>query len=343
MSCDGFGDKDVISYIKSLNWNRGNYDCVVHQSNLGVDAHNIWAIQKATELDNCLILEDDLMLAPVYADYIASTQELWERHDIGGISLYRYTFREVDHMPFVLLPSDEFVYYQQRPSSKGCFYTKEMAKEFLNFNVSFNGDLNSYTVPSNVYSWGNEVWERSFYAFLISKHKFLAFPKYSLVTDYGETGVHMQTNIHRYIHHSPLYFGDSFHLKLPEDCLNRYDAFYELLPEVFIKAYDTLASYDFEVDLAGTKQLEHFTKAYAITSKSSTAPIISWGRVLKPEAVNVLYKQEGDFFRLSKVTDLRKTAKRKQWTEQFYYYFPDARLTDLIKYKCAEVWSRFFN
>lgn len=335
LSVDGGGSEVVKNYAQQLNWQRGRYEYIQQQEALGVDAHNLWAFEFGSNLDGVLILEDDLTLSPYAMEYIRSCEGVLRQENVKGLSLYRYTFREEDHFPFELIPNDEFIYYQQRSSSKGCYYSAQNLKEYL----SWDGTLSDVDLPKNVASWGDEVWEKSYYRYLIEEDAYLAFPRYSLSTDHGEIGVHMKKEINTYIHHTPLYLSNQFSSKSLEKTLNCYDAFYEVIAgNLEIEGVKTK---DLSIDLYGTKPLDEIKTEFVITSKECSNPIKQWGRKLKPEVNNILLNQEGEFYSLCKVSDCIPKAKHARLKENFLYYYPDTRIIDLIKMKWSEIISRF--
>lgn len=339
ISLDGGASPDVVEYANSLPWEFGEKQIIEQKVNLGVDQHTLTVFEMLSEIGDALILEDDVRLSPNAFQYIAACSNLLEEDNIQGLSLYRYTFREEDHFPFELIPNDEFIYYQQRSSSNACYYRAlDLASyiEFTKRSIRFE----DYHIPDNVMSWDNAVWEKSYYCYLIETNAYLAFPRYSLATDYGEYGVHMKKEIHRFIHHSPLYLSDCFTSKLPENTMNCYDAFYEIQPQ---KLYSVIEEeyHDLTVDIYASKQLDKLNSKYILSSRTTNHAIRSWGRVLKPEWNNLLFDEAGDHYHLSLIEDVSQTAEKNKLKENFLYYYPDARIIDLLKMKWAEIRSRF--
>ena len=343
ISCDSGSAANVVQFAKEYNWKYGQYEVLVQEQQLGVDAHNLACMRLAKELGNVVILEDDLTVAPHFQQYLDSMEVLAnDESGIAGISLYRYPMVEKNRFPFELIPNNEFLYYQQRPSSKGCFYTWDMLEPYFVFLDNFQNDFGKYHLPTNVRLWGDEVWEKSFYCYLQSAKKYLAFPRFSLSTDFADVGVHMKKQTTKYAHQSALYLGTEFEMpKSLTDTDNVYDAFYELSPTVLVKYCKELSSYDFELDIYGDKSLDKCQKMYLISSKECKNRILGWDRRLKPEINNVLLNLVGDQYALGKKDDFRPEIPRSL-KEDFLYYYPDTKLSDLIWMKINEVLSRFF-
>ena len=341
ISCEYNTSEEVLDYCKSISWPYGNFEIIQQTAHLGVDQHNLKAIAYAMEWGNCLVLEDDLRLSPYFFDYIQKTKVLLTDKRIAGISLYRYTFVEEYHLPFQIIPNEEFIYYQQRPSSKGCFYTAEMAKSFIDFNAEFNENFASYHLPRNVLNWGDEVWEKKFYCYLQAQGKYLAFPRFSLSTDYGDDGVHMNSSVHKYIHHAPLYLSSEIKVKGMDESQNVYDAFYEISPSTIRKWVPELEELEFECDIYGIKDLNKVKSSYLVSERNTSEASRTWGRFLKPELNNILLGQSGNHYSLAPTQSFSNKSRRHKLKENFQYYYSDAKLMDLLIMKIQEVKSRF--
>ena len=179
ISCDGQSSPEVVRYVKDIKWRYGEFHVIQQNKQLGVDAHNLACMKMAKELDHVVVLEDDLIVSPSFQEYLLKAERLVKlERSISGISLYRYPIIEANHFPFELIPNNEFVYYMQRSSSKGCFYTWDMLEPYFSFLEDFDYNFSRYHLPENVLKWGDEVWEKSFYCYLQESGNYLAFCRY---------------------------------------------------------------------------------------------------------------------------------------------------------------------
>ncbi len=342
ISCDGGASDEVVSYAQNFMWRYGKFEVIKQEVQLGVDAHNLACMKLAKELGSVVVLEDDLVVSPSFQLYLLTIQPLAKlERQLAGISLYRYPMVEHDHFPFDLIPNDEFVYYQQRSSSNGCFYTWDMLRPYFDFLEIFDGDFDRYNLPENVKKWGDEVWEKSFYCYLQHADLYLAFPRFSLTTDFADIGVHMKKQTNKYAHQSNLYLGQKFDFPARyENTENVYDAYYEVHRSTLINYLPELEEYDFEVDIYGYKKLDKITKPFLLSSKKCNKAIHRWDRRMKPELNNILLNEPGYFYSLGLTSDfIAQTSESLK--EKFLYYYPDTRFTSLIKMKLSEIFSRF--
>ena len=344
ISCDGNSGSDVVSYVNSIEWSYGDFKVIQQGQQLGVDRHNLACMRMSEIYEHIVIIEDDLVVSPYFQEYLNLAVPIALHQDnIAGVSLYRYPIIEENHFPFELIPNNEFLYYQQRSSSKGCFYSWKQLKPYFDFLDRFDGDFHKYSLPNNVVKWGDEVWEKSFYCFLQASNKFISFPRFSLSTDFADIGVHMKKQTLKYIHQSPLYLSEHFgDFKSLDDTANAFDAYYELLPSKLSQFNVTLQGYDVSVDLYGHKKLDDIKSEYLISSKQTKDQIMGWERRLKPEVNNVLLNQTGTFYSFAKTECFSNKKTADSLKERFLYYFPDTKLSELVRMKFSEVVSRFF-
>lgn len=343
ISCDGGASAEVRRFAEGFSWERGSYRVIQRDENLGVDDHNLECMRMAIELGHVVVLEDDLVVSPTLQAFLLQAYAaLRTEKDVAGISMYRYPLNEANRFPFELIPNDEFLYYQQRPSSKGCFYTREMVESYFDFLDRFDHDYTRYHLPDNVLKWDDKVWEKSFYAYLVQNNRYVAFPRYSLTTDFADHGVHMKKQIHRYQHQTPLYLADQFSaMRAIVDTENVYDAFYEIDVDVIKRYLPQLVSFDLAIDLYGNKDLSKVKETWVLSEKDCTQPNMGWDRKVKPEVMNLLMNQKGSFYHLAEKHRFRNKPPRKKLKENFMYYYPDTRLIDLVRMKLSEVVSRF--
>jgi hypothetical protein len=128
--------------------------------------------------------------------------------------------------------------------------------------------------------------------------------------------------------------------KFWKDTINVYDAFYELRFDSLKQWRDELADMDIELDLHGCKDLNYVKSKFMISSKLCTKAAKGWERRLKPELNNIIFDQVGSHYKLGLTADF-KSEVEEDLKEKFLYYYPDTRLSELVKMKWREVISRF--
>jgi hypothetical protein len=343
ISVEGNASEDVVAYVEGLTWSYGNFKIVKQTSQLGVDAHNLACMRMAEEIGNVLILEDDLVVSSHFQAYLdAALPNYEETPEVFGVSLYRYSINEKNHFPFQLLPNNEFAYYQQRSSSKGTFYTWNKLEPFFNFMASFDGDYSKFHLPQNVLKWSDEVFEKAVYIFLQASNSYMLFPRESFSTDFADIGVHMKKQTNKYVHQSPLYLSSQIgSIPSLNTAENKYDAFYELSPETVVKYNPALKAYPFEMDCYGNKDKSMVRTEYLLSSKKCDNPVLGWERRLKPEVNNILLNNQGEHYSLGKVNCFSSERSIPDLKEDFLYYYPDTKFTDLVKMKWEEIKSRY--
>lgn len=333
----------VLNFCATVEWVYGDFEIIKQNEHLGVDNHNIECMKLALKHGSIIILEDDHIVSPFFIDYLNQTIHLMENSKVYGISLYTYSKNEVNFFPFDLIPNEEFIYYQKRPSSRGCFYTDKVVEEYLEFKSQFKEDYDGIHLPDNVKKWNNKVWEKSFYAFLINANGYLVFPRYSFSTNMGEPGVHMNRPMDKFRFQSKLYLSDTFlNIKTIENSINVYDQFCELESEQLKLLYPELNDFDFEIDLYGLKDLNLIKTRYLISSKVTANAVLSWDRIVKPPLLNIISHQVGNFISLGLTSSFEQKDRIVQLREDFEYYYPDVSLLNLLKMKFLEIKGRYY-
>lgn len=334
---------NVIEFIDSYTWKYGRKIIIQQDTRLGVHGHNLECLKLIEDIGNGLVLEDDIVVSPFFMKYLEKVLPVYlEDNSILGVSIYRYLRVETIDMPFMLIPNNEFLYYQNRPSCNGCFYVSERIKLFNLFINKTELSYSKYILPPNAVLWENDSWEKMMYCFLQEYRMTQIFPRYSFSTDFGEFGVHMKKRIDKFKHHSIMYLDKEF----PEFVdrkfsKNVYDAHYELNPDVVKQHNARLESYDFEMDIYGTKQLLGVDSNLLLSSKKSKSPLVQFGRFYKPEINNILLGVSGNFYSLSTKDAINFSTDIKKTTADFFYHYSDIKLTTLVKLKVKEVIERY--
>ena len=150
----------------------------------------------------------------------------------------------------------------------------------------------------------------------------MVFPRTSLSTNFGDTGVHVQSSR---IFQVPL----ELSMKNPRfisirDSLSVYDAFYELIPDRLNALCSHFSAYDYVVDLYGTRDLNKVRAAYMLTTRRPTRFVRSFGRELVPMELNVIETVQGEGIWFCEREALRDAVNEQEemLRRSVAYFFP---------------------
>jgi hypothetical protein len=269
-----------------------------------------------------IILEDDLYVSPYFYDYAVQALEFYEADEnIGGISLYNHVDEDMTELPFTPIQDDSDVYFIQFPSSWGQAWSENQWTKFRTW-YDRQPDISKIRISPQVLSWRESSWKKYFNAYLVDSHKYFAFPRVSLTTNFNDKGTHKVLDVN-HNGQSPLRINDTvYRFKYCSDSLCKYDAHFELNEETIHHFRPDLAKYSFELDLYGIKRLDQVSVPYLITIRPTRSFIAGFQRALKPHEMNVILNLPGEDIRLCRKEDVivEELSYRRKYADYKYYY-----------------------
>jgi len=306
ISIDGGGPGNVIQTAKEFLWEHGEKEIVEHDKNLGLRRHILFCGAISQGYDGIILLEDDLYVSPWFYNYALNASKFYQEcPEISGISLYSPRYNETAFLPFYPLNDGSDIFFMQLACSWGQIWLREQWKEFEKwYNNSDNIELiNDQTLPINVKIWPKTSWKKYFVQYMILKNKYFVYPMNSYTTNFGDKGQHHGNTKTFQV---PLVIGEkkTFNFVELKDANVKYDAFCEIDSDCLKRLSGNLSSYEFAVDLYGTKEKHHFDKSYVITSKECLNFSRSFDKTLLPLECNVIESIQGCKLFLAKVEDV---------------------------------------
>jgi hypothetical protein len=304
ISIDGGGKEEVKKLAEEFEWQYGIKKIIVNEINKGLRKHVLSCGDLADEYESVIILEDDCYVSRDFYNYSFQAINFYKEDEhIAGISLYAYQF--IENAPYPFYPLDEGYnnYFMQVPSSWGQAFTKSQWDKFKSFYDSKPCIDKTDRLPDNVKSWKESSWKKYFYKYLVDSNLFFVYPVNSLTTNFGDIGEHydIKTNLFQV----PLTIkrpGYQYSFVAFEKSWNKYDAYFEVLPE-FLNLSNHTNSSETGLDLFGTKQLGLFDYKYIYSIKDCINPIQSFGIDLKPLLQNLVNETPGNCIHYGLIED----------------------------------------
>ena len=317
VSLDSGYSEQVKKAADDLKWPFGDVKIITHDDHLGLNRHmwRLFDIAAQDESDQKIVfLEDDAFVVKGYFEMLdLLSEQVSEEKELFGAGLCAYSRNEDLGIPFTPLKSNLPYFQMQKASTRGWTTTSEKLKEIIKWKETFSGDFSF--LPRYMRDWRNDVWEKFVTAFLISNHKYLLFPYDSVMTVYGEPGVHYNSEIHRFMSQS---FLSRLDFTVPDKGsmsgnVLRYDAFYNMDCTNLRDQTGSLIEWpgDFDVDFYGTKDRSQLSHEFVLTSnfRKNTSFQKSFGMDLIPIEQNILLNNAGNDLRLIRSRDLPKQRK----------------------------------
>jgi len=306
ISIDGGGAEEVVKMAEQFQWNYGTKELIRHPQNLGLKKHILLCGDLCTKYKAAVMLEEDLMVAPVFYEYALQSLDYYkEDENIAGISLYNYQVCENGFAPFRALDDGSDLYFMQIASSWGQALTSTQWQAFRKWQKEDLPDESKEDLPAYVQQWPETSWKKEFLHYLISQDRYFVFPRRSLSTNFGDPGKHSDR---KGLFQVPL-LQQAHNWKWTElkDSGSVYDAWFELKPEILNTYSEDLREYDYEMDLYGTKSPDQVDKEFLLTTSKAKKDILTFGLEMFPPELNVIHGVEGNNIHLCRKEDLIKS------------------------------------
>ena len=336
ISIDHGGAAEVQQLAENFVWPHGPQDIIAQSEHLGLVEH-FFACGDLTQRHKAIVyLEDDLTVSPVFYAYAAQVFSFYQPDErVAGCSLFGLWFNGYTQQPFVPLPDGSDVFFVQVPYTQGLAFTAEQWSRFTTWRRSpLSTAMPSVPLHEAWSQFDREDWFPLLARFVITTDRYFVFPRVSQATGWGDAGTHFAQASHFF--QVPLQRGkQTYDFKTLDESVAVYDSFFELQPDRLNRLTDQLHSYDYTLDLYGTKSRANLRTAYVLTSRPCHHPIASFGKTAWPIEMNVIERVPGSEISWGRVADVRwdRTAQLRLWLSNYEYFARGRlpRLTTVLK------------
>jgi hypothetical protein len=327
ISLDKADSREVADLAQAFNWPFGEKRVIERKERLGWPEHAIACGALAEEYGSLILLEDDLYVSTQF--YVYATQALdfyAEDKTVAGISLYALHVNENApiSLPFYPLEDDSDVFFLQKSFIGNCAMTYGQWRQFIQWRRSQAQGISAEDdLPSRVLSWPETSLSKHFIKYLVDLRSYIVFPRTSLSTNFGDTGLHVQSNR---VFQVPLELSmKRWRFRSVRDSLSVYDAFHELIPDRLNTFCSHFSAYDYVVDLYGTRDLNKVRAAYLLTIRRPERFLHSFGSALIPMELNVIETVPGEGIWFCEKEALKETRREhvEVLRRSVAYFFPE--------------------
>ncbi len=291
ISIDKSDTDEVERFADRYDWAAGPKTVVRHERNLGLKAHILSQGRWLDEYDAVVILEDDVVVARDFWNYVRQTVTQYKDNDeVAGISLYSFAVNYHVRRPFTPLRTSDDVYFMNCASSWGEVWMRSQWRRFESWLETHAEFTSSPALPLSILSWKAQSWLKFHTRYCIEENKYFVFPYVSYSTNFSDLGMHV--DVHNSLYQVSLMQGRSGVLRLPENVSDgvMYDGFFEN------KAlYATLGLDEAEccLDLNGANGNRVGKRYWLTTGRYPYAVKRSYALMRRPVESNVLENCEG--------------------------------------------------
>ncbi len=290
-------EEDVVKVANDFEWRFGKKTIRRFPERQGLRKHIIQCGDLTEKYGAVIILEDDLLVAPDYYEYVKAALDYYENEEcITGIALYSHEWNGYARKNFVPMADQYDTYLGQYSITWGQCWNHKWWSQFKAWYLAHEGKLvENPKIPMNINHWSDRSWGKYFVNYIVEKDKYYVIPRISRSTNCSDIGEHVR--IADNVHQVRLMTGlvESYHFA-PVKIAQKYDIYFE---SINIKdVFDEEVKKGLVVDLAGYGRLEK-GKRYLLSTLQLPYKIVkSYGLQLRPYEMNVIQNVPGNCIHL---------------------------------------------
>ena len=317
---------EVEKVAQEFNWEHGTKQIIRFPERQGLKKHIVKCGDLSEKYGAVIILEDDLVVAKDFYDYVCSAHKKYSDDDrICGVSLYSYNTNVFTHYPFLPERNEYDVYLGGMVVTWGQSWTNKQWKNFKKWYLDHTDKLPQVNdkIPQVISSW-TRSWGRYFVSYMAENGLYYIYPYVSRTTCFSDFGEHnSKTTVPFTFVQTPLMYGVPKEYKMGDiDSLVCYDAFYErvLGKDAVIAG---ISGDKICFDLNNMKTVSG-GKEYVVTnSKLPYDVVASFGMTLRPICENVIEGVPGNQIYLYSLKD--NSYHIRDWNKRRPKYHADLR------------------
>lgn len=294
----------VLAVAEQFEWGFGEKRVMVRERPYGLINHVFACGDLVDEFGAIILLEDDLVVSPMAYRYAANALDFYaDDPQIAGISLNALWFHGLTHEPFAPYLDDGDVFFMQIAWFQGQAYTQKQWAQFRDWReTAVPQILPSDNLHELFQTFPATDWFPLKTKYLVQTDRFYVFPRESLSSNFGDSGTHVRGTSFFQV---PLQTRRAnFRFQPLADAVVLYDSFQEMLPERVNRLTDQFATYDFTVDLHGTRSPANIPTEFVLTTQEMRHPLATFGLDLRPLLANVIQQQTGSGISFGRTADL---------------------------------------
>ena len=284
--------KELIEVAEHCKWKYGKKIIRAYSERQGLRKHILQCGDLTSKYDAVVVLEDDLVVAKGFMQYVDSVCEMYRSNDkIAGISLYTHRTNPGNGRFFEAQFNGYDVFFMQYAQSWGQCWTRQMWEKFRKWYNNHDGDIQiDWKMPKYIEKWNKQSWLKYYIRYTIDFELFHIYPYHSLSTNGSSIGEH--NNSYSSAYQVPLQQGIITRYRLPSlDDAVKYDAFFE---RIIDKSFEIRENGKVILDLYGLRT-EYGDNSILYSVKSLPYKMVRQIQLqYRPIEVNCLLQEPGE-------------------------------------------------
>jgi hypothetical protein len=321
VSLDNAGLPEIVEMAKGFFWKHGNKKVIVQKERLGLKKHILKCGDYILQYRAGAILEDDIIVSPVFYEYMKQAVEHYENDDsIAGISLYTHLRHPIAGYPFIPAGSEYDTFFVQFAQSWGQIWLPKQwcsFKKWLETKDENIGHVKGF--PDAVTNWSAKSWLKYHILYCYETNRYFVYPYDSLSTCCVDIGEHALQSENAF--QVPLLLKQKERYLFADTENKRASVFYDVFFErKNISVPGTEGDVSF--DIYGLKKQDEIENRFVVSIQVFDRKILStYGLALRPPEVNAQMGMEGNQLYLYDMTIAGDNKQLKRNNVGEYIYF----------------------
>lgn len=324
-------DKGCLEIAEKFAWKHGKKIVRSFPERLGLRKHILQCGDLSKEYGSVIILEDDLLVSPMFYIYASKALEKYENDPIvSGVSLYSHDWNGYANKFFSPINDGKQVYLGQFSITWGECWTNKWWESFKQwYHNHQNLDLNNQSIPSPINRWPETSWGKYFITYLVENNLYYVIPIFSLSTNCSLPGQHAKS--FDPTHQVRLLDTKEYSFSFEDSTkLQKYDVFFENV-SLKEKCFGQYLKDDICINLAGIKR--EYKERYILSTERLPYKVVkSYGLSLRPIDANIIHNFEGDIIYLYDSNEKGKKPRNQEF-EVYKYELRGFPLSKISKYR----------
>jgi hypothetical protein len=309
ISIDYSGNDEILKIAQGFYWEFGEKKIISHSIRLGLRAHVLKCGELTNSYEHICVLEDDLLVSPGLYNFAKQATLFYESDEnVAGISLYTHLYNHIANRPFYPLDDGYDVFFLKQAQSWGQIWSKRKWTQFkIWYEKNIEIEFNMEDFPTSIASWPENSWLKYHNKYLVVTNKYFVFPRISLTTNFSDPGTNRDEITTTYQVPLQLAVRKKYVFSNFRDSFSRYDIFFEF---ELLGNYLPFTNGKVVIDLYNSKK--KFSDYLLSTNQSHDFNLVgSFGLVLRPPELNIIYKIEGHDIFLYKTSEKATRHEKK--------------------------------
>lgn len=303
-------EEEVVKVAEDFDWTHGKKVIRRFPERQGLRKHIIQCGDLTEKYGAVIILEDDLLVAPDFYEYVKAALDYYENEEcITGIALYSHEWNGYARKNFTPVADQYDTYLGQYSITWGQCWNRRWWVGFKEWYLAHEDKLqDNPKIPAQINHWSDKSWGKYFVNYIVEQDMYYVIPRISRSTNCSDIGEHVKIadNVHQVRMMTGIVEAYRF---APVNSAQKYDIYFENMNLRDILDSE-LKKQGIVIDLAGYGRVEEGKRYLLSTVSLPYKKVKSYGLQLRPYEMNILHNVPGDCIHLYDTSGASEAGRR---------------------------------